>query len=105
MMKSFVRTCIVGTLFISGVSHSAEIFNKDGNKLDLYGKVQGEHYLSDNDSLGGDQSYMRFGFRGHTTVNDLITRYGQREYPAQLNNCAGSDAHTNNKTRLGLAVV
>lgn len=105
MMRAFVRTCIVGTLFISGVSHSAEIFNKDGNKLDLYGKVQGEHYLSDNDSLGGDQSYMRFGFRGQTTVNDLITGYGQWEYQAQLNNSEGSDAQTNNKTRLGFAGI
>ena len=28
-------------------SSSAEIYNKDGNKLDLYGKIDGLHYFSD----------------------------------------------------------
>ncbi len=41
---------------------AAEIYNKDGNKLDVYGKVKAMHYMSDNDSKDGDQSYIRFGF-------------------------------------------
>jgi predicted porin len=33
-------------LVAAGAAHAAEIYNKDGNKLDLYGKVDGLHYFS-----------------------------------------------------------
>ncbi|WP_041526048.1 porin [Pantoea sp. At-9b] len=104
MMKLSIKSCIASALLISGVGHAAEIYNKDGNKLDLYGKVQGENYISNNDSLDGDQSYMRFGFKGQTQINDLITGYGQWEQQIQLNNSeGGSDAQKGNKSRLGFA--
>ncbi|ORM65510.1 porin OmpC [Pantoea rodasii] len=105
MMKLNLKLCIASAMFASAFSQAAEIYNKDGNKLDLYGKVQGENYISSNDSLGGDQSYMRFGFKGQTQINELLTGYGQWEYQAQLNNSEGSDAQSGNKTRLGFAGV
>lgn len=105
MMKLFIKTCIASAILISGVNNAAEIYNKDGNKLDLYGKIQGEHYLSSDDSLDGDQSYMRFGFKGQTQISDTIIGFGQWEYQAQLNNSEGSDAQNNNKTRLGFAGI
>ncbi|MFA7862339.1 porin, partial [Escherichia coli] len=61
------------------------IYNKDGNKLDLYGKVDGLHYFSDNDSKDGDKTYMRLGFKGETQVTDQLTGYGQWEYQIQGN--------------------
>jgi len=100
-----IKLCIGGVLLISTFSHAAEIFNKDGNKLDLYGKIQAEHYLSDDNRLSGDQSYMRFGFKGQTQITDLLTGFGQWEYQGQLNNSEGNDALTGNKTRLGFAGV
>jgi outer membrane protein N len=42
-------------LLAAGAAHAAEIYNKDGNKLDLYGKVDGLHYFSDDSSKDGDQ--------------------------------------------------
>ncbi|WP_104558109.1 porin OmpC [Enterobacter sichuanensis] len=68
-----------------GAANAAEIYNKDGNKLDLYGKVDGLHYFSDDDSVDGDQTYMRLGFKGETQVNDQLTGYGQWEYQIQGN--------------------
>ena len=62
-----------------------ESLPKDGNKLDLYGKVDGLHYFSDDDSQDGDQTYMRLGFKGETQVNDQLTGYGQWEYQIQGN--------------------
>lgn len=59
---------------------AAEIYNKDGNKLDVYGKVKAMHYMSDNaDSKDGDQSYIRFGFKGETPQIpfDQLTGYGR----------------------------
>ncbi|EIY1290730.1 porin OmpC, partial [Salmonella enterica subsp. enterica serovar Infantis] len=78
-----------------------EIYNKDGNKLDLYGKVDGLHYFSDDSSKDGDQTYMRVGFKGETQINDQLTGYGQWEYNVQANTTEGEGA--NSWTRLAFA--
>lgn len=105
MKHSAIWAAVAGLFLHAGVTHAAEIFNKDGNKLDLYGRIQGENYISNNDSLAGDQSYMRFGFRGQTAISDRLMGYGQWEYQAQMNNSEGTDAQKNNKTRLGFAGI
>lgn len=58
-MKLRVLSLMVPALLVAGTAGAAEIYNKDGNKLDLYGKVDGLHYFSSNDGADGDQSYMR----------------------------------------------
>ncbi|EBM5322661.1 porin OmpS2 [Salmonella enterica] len=85
----------------AGAAHAAEIYNKDGNKLDLYGKVDGLHYFSDDSSKDGDQTYMRVGFKGETQINDQLTGYGQWEYNVQANTTEGEGA--NSWTRLAFA--
>jgi Outer membrane protein (porin) len=81
----------------------AEIYNKDGNKLDLYGKVDGLHYFSDDKGADGDQTYMRLGFKGETQINNMMTGYAQWEYNIQANNTEGSDNQS--WTRLAFAGV
>lgn len=104
MMKRNILALVIPALLAAGAANAAEIYNKDGNKLDLYGKAVGLHYFSDNDSNDGDQSYVRFGFKGETQINDMLTGYGQWEYNIQANNSeGGSDAQDGNKTRLGFA--
>ncbi|HDQ3684370.1 TPA: porin [Escherichia coli] len=76
MKKSTLALVVMG--IVASVSvQAAEIYNKDGNKLDVYGKVKAMHYMSDNDSKDGDQSYIRFGFKGETQINDQLTGYGR----------------------------
>ena len=84
-MKVKVLSLLVPALLVAGAANAAEIYNKDGNKLDLYGKVDGLHYFSDDSSADGDQTYVRMGFKGETQVNDQITGYGQWEYNVQAN--------------------
>ncbi|HCM9244938.1 TPA: porin OmpC [Enterobacter bugandensis] len=84
-MKVKVLSLLVPALLVAGAANAAEIYNKDGNKLDLYGKVDGLHYFSDDKSVDGDQTYMRLGFKGETQVNDQLTGYGQWEYQIQGN--------------------
>ncbi|WP_067702887.1 MULTISPECIES: porin [unclassified Erwinia] len=103
MMKRNILALVIPALLAAGAANAAEIYNKDGNKLDLYGKAVGLHYFSDNDSNDGDQSYVRFGFKGETQINDMLTGYGQWEYNFNANNSEGSDAQSGNKTRLGFA--
>ena len=46
-MKVKVLSLLVPALLVAGAANAAEVYNKDGNKLDLYGKVDGLHYFSD----------------------------------------------------------
>lgn len=49
-MQRKVLALMIPALLMAGAAHAAEIYNKDGNKLDLYGKVDGLHYFSDDAS-------------------------------------------------------
>lgn len=111
-MKRKVLAMVIPALLAAGAAHSAEVYNKDGNKLDLYGKVDGLHYFSDDSSKDGDQSYVRVGFKGETQITDQLTGYGQWEYNVQVNNTeasgntdqgAGDGGSNHNFTRLGFA--
>ncbi len=54
-MKVKVLSLLVPALLVAGAANAAEVYNKDGNKLDLYGKVDGLHYFSDNKDVDGDR--------------------------------------------------
>ena len=99
-MKVKVLSLLVPALLVAGAANAAEIYNKDGNKLDLYGKVDGLHYFSDDKSADGDQTYMRLGFKGETQVNDQLTGYGQWEYQIQ---CNSGENENNSWTRVAFA--
>ncbi|MGB9098978.1 porin OmpF [Erwinia sp.] len=106
MMKRNILALVIPALLVAGAANAAEVYNKDGNKLDLYGKAVGLHYFSDNDGYAsdGDKSYARLGFKGETQINDMMTGYGQWEYNFQANHSeGGDDSQTGNKTRLGFA--
>ncbi|PHZ37620.1 porin [Yersinia kristensenii] len=103
MMKRNILAVVIPALLAAGAANAAEIYNKDGNKLDLYGKVDARHQFSDNAKQDGDKSYVRFGFKGETQITDQLTGYGQWEYNIQANNTEGGDAQDGNATRLGFA--
>ncbi len=100
MKKSTLALVVMG--IVASVSvQAAEIYNKDGNKLDVYGKVKAMHYMSDNDSKDGDQSYIRFGFKGETQINVQLTGYGRWEAEFAGNKAESDTAQQ--KTRLAFA--
>ncbi|AGE94498.1 porin OmpC [Citrobacter farmeri] len=100
-MKRKVLALVIPALLTAGAAHAAEVYNKDGNKLDLYGKVDGLHYFSDDANSDGDQTYVRMGFKGETQINDQLTGYGQWEY--QVNANTTESDHGNSFTRLAFA--
>lgn len=100
MKKSTLALMVLGVMS-STAAQAAEIYNKDGNKLDLYGRVKAEHYMSDNDTVDGDQSYIRMGFKGQTQINDQLTGFGQWEYQVAANKVEGDPNAA--KTRLAFA--
>lgn len=100
-MKRKVLAMLVPALLVAGAANAAEVYNKDGNKLDLYGKVAGLHYFSDDAGSDGDKSYARIGFKGETQIADQFTGYGQWEYNLQANGTEGDG--DNSATRLAFA--
>ncbi|RPH21891.1 phosphoporin PhoE [Buttiauxella warmboldiae] len=100
MKKSTLALMVLGFLASSTSSQAAEIYNKDGNKLNVYGKVKAMHYLSDDNSKDGDQTYVRFGFKGETQINDQLTGYGQWEAEFSGNK---DESSSTTKTRYAFA--
>ncbi|WP_234096297.1 porin OmpC [Citrobacter portucalensis] len=100
-MKRKVLALLLPALLAAGAANAAEIYNKNGNKLDLYGKVDGLRYFSDDAGNDGDQTYARVGFKGETQINEMLTGYGQWEYNIQANGTEGDKGDS--WTRLGFA--
>lgn len=46
-MKRKVLAMLVPALLVAGAANAAEIYNKNGNKVDFYGKMVGERILTD----------------------------------------------------------
>ncbi|MBS0846856.1 porin OmpC [Citrobacter sp. JGM124] len=102
-MKLKALSLLVPALLVAGAAQAAEVYNKDGNKLDLYGKLDGLHYFSKDKGQDGDQSYARLGFKGETQINSELTGYGQWEYQIQGNNSESGSDNSNSWTRLAFA--
>lgn len=41
MMKRNILAVVIPALLVAGAANAAEIYNKNGNKLDFYGKMVG----------------------------------------------------------------
>lgn len=98
MMKSKLAI-LIGLVALASTAHAAEIYNKDSNKLDLYGKVKAEHDFTS--SVGNsDATYARLGFKGETQIANGITGFGQFEHQFDASKPEGSQPE---KTRLAFA--
>ncbi len=101
MMKRNILAVVIPALLVAGAANAAEIYNKNGNKLDFYGKMVGEHVWTTNgDTSSDDTTYARIGLKGETQINDQLTGYGQWEYNMDASNVEGSQP---TKTRLAFA--
>ncbi|PHM37002.1 porin [Xenorhabdus innexi] len=71
----------IPAFFITGTANAAEIYNKDGNKIDLYGKAEVQRYFAKIKSKeAGDNSFGRIGIKGTTQLTDSISGYGRWEF-------------------------
>jgi outer membrane pore protein F len=101
MMKRNILAVVIPALLAAGAANAAEIYNKNANKLDFYGKAVGEHIWTTNgDTTSDDTTYARIGFKGETQINDQITGYGQWEYNLDASSVEGAQG---TKTRLAFA--
>ncbi|EDY2029998.1 porin [Salmonella enterica] len=102
-MKSKLALAIVGVLaFGAATANAAEIYNKNGNKLDFYGKVKAEHdFNTTGQTSSEDATYARIGVKGQTQINDQLTGFGHWEYNLNAADAEGSQGA--GKTRLAFA--
>lgn len=96
-------TLLASSILLSTSGFAAEIYNRDGNRLELSGLISGLRYLSDNKSEDGDQSYMRFGFKGETQISPQLVGYGQWQAQVDMNQPENNGASM--YTRLGFAGI
>ncbi|EPN9363145.1 MULTISPECIES: porin [Cronobacter] len=106
MMKRNILAVVIPALLVAGAANAAEIYNKNGNKLDLYGKVNAEHdfVTSGDNTNNADATYAQLGFKGETQINDQITGFGQWEYRTYASDAeAEQGANNSSRTRLAFA--
>ncbi|PPX72693.1 phosphoporin PhoE, partial [Pseudomonas aeruginosa] len=103
-MKRNILAVVIPALLVAGAANAAEIYNKNGNKLDFYGKVNAEHdFVTTGDNTNNnDATYAQIGFKGETQINDQLSGYGQWEYEFKGNRSESQGAD-GNKTRLAFA--
>ncbi|EOZ9389346.1 porin OmpC [Enterobacter cancerogenus] len=101
-MKRKVLAILVPALLMAGAANAAEMYNKNGNKVDLYGKVDARHTFSDNPGDDGDETYIQVGFKGETQITNDLTGYGQWEYKIFANDTEGANKSYNRLAYAGL---
>ncbi|WP_272692931.1 porin [Providencia sp. PROV164] len=105
-MKRNILAMVIPALLAAGAANAAEVYNKDGNKLDVYGKVDVRHYFADGKgsngtkSEDGDDSRVRLGVKGDTQITDQLTGFGRFEWETKTNK---SEGNNENKNRLAYA--
>ncbi|XBW56845.1 porin [Dickeya fangzhongdai] len=94
-MKRNILAAAIPALLAAGAANAAEVYNKDGNKLDLTGKVHAGYYFGDSTKSfegRGDQTYVRMGFKGETQITKDLIGYGRFEYHFDASNPEDSNS-------------
>ncbi|SCB76796.1 outer membrane protein N [Gilliamella bombicola] len=98
MKRNLLAIAIPALLVAAGANASIEVWNKDGNKVDFYGRVKAANNITDRGQDGeGDDTSARLGMSGQTQITDSVTGYGRWEYEAK----AGKNS--NNEVRYAFA--
>lgn len=105
-MKIRCLTSLVATMVMASTAGAAEIYNKDGNTLNIFGSVVGGHYFSkDSSNKNSGYSLVRCGFVGKTYINDQVIGFGAWEHEISLQNVEGVNYKNNGNVLLGYAGI
>ncbi|MFC0179737.1 porin [Thorsellia kenyensis] len=119
-MNRKVLAVAITALLAANAANAAEIYNKDGNKIELKGKVEAQYtirgdsdrYVRDGNNnpvffakeehANEDETIARLGFHGETQINSELTGYGVFEQQFTPDNRSGNGDDTD-ETRLAYA--
>ena len=83
MKRNLLAIAIPALLVAAGANASIEVWNKDGNKVDFYGRVKAANNITDRGQKDeGDDTSARLGMSGQTQITDSVVGYGRWEYEA-----------------------
>ena len=83
MKLNLLAIAIPALLVAAGANASIEVWNKDGNKVDFYGRVKAANNITDRGQKDeGDDTSARLGMSGQTQITDSVVGYGRWEYEA-----------------------
>lgn len=103
-MKRNILTVIAPALLMTDIANAAEFYNKDKNKVNLYGEIDVRHMFAksheNNDKEDGDDSRVRFGISGETQISDQLTGFGSFENEIKTDATEGDNK---NEVRLAYA--
>ncbi|QTF10745.1 porin [Brenneria izadpanahii] len=102
-MKRNILAVVIPALLAAGAANAAEIYNKDGNKLDLTGRVHAGYTFESSDGDNSDNTYARLGFKGETQITDQLTGYGKFEYQFDGNTTEDNWSGRDDRTRFAFA--
>ena len=90
MKKTLLATAIVGALGASAAAQAATVYDQDGTKLDVYGRIAmgiaggGAEYNSDGQKIDNSEEfvdvYSRLGLRMSQEITSDLTAFGRVEW-------------------------
>ncbi len=100
-MKKTLLAIAIPALFAASAANAATVFDKDGQKFDVYGRAQVNVY---NDTAAGSskntlEGYGRIGLRGTTAINDKVAGFARGEWQIDSENSDYTDNKESLKTR------
>jgi predicted porin len=110
MKKTLLATAIAGALGVSAAAQAATVYDQDGTRLDLYGRIAlgisggGEEVNADGKKINGSEFrdvFSRFGLRGSQQLSSDLTAFGNFELRPQLDE-VNDDSPTVRNSYLGL---
>lgn len=88
-MKKTILAVVTSTL-LAASAQAATVYDKDGQTVDVYGRVQYEAGKQVDQNFGGD-SLARFGFNGKWATGSDVSLIGKLEWQATSENDQASD--------------
>ncbi|UDG80599.1 Outer membrane protein C [Candidatus Hartigia pinicola] len=106
MIKRNILAIVMPVLLVASSANATEAYNKDGNKLDVYGKIDVRHYFTNGKSSdkmksqSGDYSRFHLGAEGTTQITDQLSGFALFELGTKT---SYSEDDSENRTRLAYA--
>ena len=100
-MKKTLIALAVPALLVASAANAATVYEKDGQKFDVYGRTQLNIY---NDAAAGSndntlEGYGRIGLRGTTAINAKVSGFARGEWQIDSENSDYTDDKESLKTR------
>ncbi|MBQ9275676.1 MAG: porin [Succinivibrio sp.] len=100
MKKSVLALAVTAAVFAANSVCAVPVYEKDGNKLNLNGRIQAVYFSNAWNKAGNKDSSLtnsvRFGFDGRVKLNDYVTGYAYTQWDMSDSN--GQDR--NNSVRI-----